>query len=798
MVGTTGNSVTFNMGKHYEERLVQALIVDHKFAEQMTEILNFDYFGLEYLQQITKTLFAYYDKYKNFPSVPLLRTIVGSDPNQTLREKMVAYLDQISKDPINGDLEWTKENSLEFCRKRCVMMSLEKILEFAENKKYNEIVPEIQKALVAGSERDLGHSLQEDFESRMQKVTYKPIPTPWKLVNDLIKGGLGGGKLGCVCAPTGCHAKGTRVLMYDGTWKKVEDVKVGDQLMGEDSLPRNVLKLVRGRDKMYKIVPNRGKSFIVNSEHILSLKKTSESKEDPQKQSIVNISVKEYLEKDRWFKHLHKLYRPEVISFNREINNFVVDPYHLGLFLGDGCLRSGVIELTTADEEIKEESLHIAKKYNLRIYSRKKIGSITEDIFFRNIEGKNVLREQFTKMGLMERTSNSKFIPEEYKYSSVENRLKLLAGILDTDGHFSSNCYDIVLASKQLLEDVAFVARSCGFFVSETEKIINKETYYRATISGNTDRIPVKIKRKVASDRKQKKNHLMTGFSVEELDVDNYYGFTVDGNNLYVMEDFIVSHNCGKSHALVEMGVAAAQAGFTVVHYTFELSECDTGNRYDSRISNISIDNLLEHKDFVFRKVKEIPGKIIIKSYPTKSASVGTIRNHLHKLKMKGISPDMIVLDYADLMRSRKAYDQKRLEEESVYEELRALAMELEIPIWTATQSNRGGLDAEVITLKDIAECFAKAMICDFFLTLNRKKDGNDYSTIGNLFIAKSRLGRDGVKFPMMIDTSKSKIEVLDPGTFQEDDDDDREVRMKRKLKEIMMGKNSGDKGNAN
>lgn len=446
----------FKQDENFEECIVQALLSDHVFAEQMVEVLNVEYFNLEYLKELTKIIFNYFGKYRTFPSPKLLGTIIKNeipDSDKALKDQIKNFWMKMMKQPLNGDMEYIKETTLDYCRKRSLALALEASLSLIEEKRYDEISHEIKKALQAGSERTIGHDYMDHFEVRMKKEAYNPIPTPWAELNKRIKGGLGSGKLGVVCAPTGV----------------------------------------------------------------------------------------------------------------------------------------------------------------------------------------------------------------------------------------------------------------------------------------------------------------------------------------------------GKSHALVDIGSCALLGGFNVAHYTLEDPDVDVANRYDSRLTGIAVDNLIENKDFVKKKLDEVlagKGRLIIKSYPTRSASLLTIKNHYQTLLMRGMKPDIIIVDYADLLKGGTAdSDSRRFNEEAIYEELRGWAMELKIPIWTATQVNRSGLDVEVITLKYIAECFAKAMISHLFITINRQKDGPN-PEIGNMFIAKNKIGADGVKLPMMINTAISKIEVLPPDSdfsaaANDDDRQEQEVsRLRRVFKE--------------
>jgi len=435
----------FENDQHYEERIVQALIVDHQWAEQMLEVLDLDYFNLEPQREATRILFDYYESYQAFPSFGLLGSLVKKVPSEILRGKIMTFLMQISKNPLNGDLEYIKETSLDFCKRRSLALALENSLDLIEGKKYEQIIPEVQKALLAGSDRDVGHMFIEHFEKRMETTKRKPVPTPWEEINAVTQGGLSGGELGVIMATSGM----------------------------------------------------------------------------------------------------------------------------------------------------------------------------------------------------------------------------------------------------------------------------------------------------------------------------------------------------GKSHMAVDIGHHAITHGFNVVHYTFELGDIYVGKRYDARTSLINFDDLVSNKQKVADAIqKNVKGSLVIKSFPAKRVTTLALKNHINQLTLRDMRPDLIIVDYGDLMRSTRNYKEKRMEEEAVYEDLRALGQELDLPLWTPTQSNREGLDAEVLTLKHVAECFGKAMISDLFLTMTRKKEDAN-SNIGNMFIAKSRLGHDGIKFHVLVNTALSKIDILSPEEVKDLDPEQTEYEaLKEKFKE--------------
>ncbi len=216
----------------------------------------------------------------------------------------------------------------------------------------------------------------------------------------------------------------------------------------------------------------------------------------------------------------------------------------------------------------------------------------------------------------------------------------------------------------------------------------------------------------------------------------------------------------GKSMVLSHLGTKAIQAGKTVVHYTLELQDVSVGNRYDSCITGIRLNELFQRKDEVLEEIREVPGKLLIKEYPTKSATTQTIRTHLDKLRQRDIEIGMVIVDYADILKPISFSKEKRNDLETIYEELRGIAQEYECPVWTASQTNRSGINAEVITMESISEAFSKCFVADFIFSVSRKVEDKMNNT-GRLFIAKNRNGIDGVVYPIFMDAANVDIKVL-------------------------------------
>ena len=360
------------------------------------------------------------------------------------------------------------------------------------------------------------------------------------------------GRIAILNGEPGCHRKGQKLLMFDGTIKLVEDIVVGDWLMGPDSEPREVISLCRGHEEMVQILPIKGEPWVVNRNHILSLVRSGSKKDG----LITDISIPDWINCNIGNQQKQKLFKVS-IDFNKK-SQLSIDPYIIGVLLGDGSLHEKTISVASLDEEIVDSLKIEAKKFGLSVHRRQYEDKCpTYSICFDDggKRRKNPFTTIIKNMGLNVICEN-KFIPKEYKLASRKDRLELLAGLLDTDGHLDrSNTFDFVNKSKTLVDDVAFLARSLGFAAYPKETVKSDQfgtegIYYRMSISGNTDSIPTKIKRKIAGKRKQIKNVLRTGFSIKHLPSEDYYGFTLTGDGRYLLDDFTVTHNTGKTHLI--------------------------------------------------------------------------------------------------------------------------------------------------------------------------------------------------------------------------------------------------------
>ena len=215
----------------------------------------------------------------------------------------------------------------------------------------------------------------------------------------------------------------------------------------------------------------------------------------------------------------------------------------------------------------------------------------------------------------------------------------------------------------------------------------------------------------------------------------------------------------GKSWTLQALGSEVIKKGKTVVHYSLELNENYVGLRYDSIFSGVTTANIKYHKEDVQKKISKLPGKLLIKYFPTKAASVQTLGAHLKQIELSGVDIDMVIVDYADILMPTGFFKEKRHAIGNIYEDLRGLAGELEIPIWTASQANRSALEEDVIGADKVAEDYSKVMTADFVMSMSRKVEDKIANT-GRFHVIKNRFGIDGVTYPSTINTNIGVVKI--------------------------------------
>jgi len=351
----------------------------------------------------------------------------------------------------------------------------------------------------------------------------------------------------------GCHAKDTPIVMADGTRKMVQDVKVGDKLMGVNGQTRVVESLIRGNDKLFKVNQSRAESYIVNEGHVLSLKYTaSREYKGYKKGDIMNIRLHDFLEIPESSRRFFKGYKS---SYELDEKDFKIPPYILGLWLGDGLKNGAKFSVNKNEEKIIKD----LEDYALSIGRKLKIDEDGEKCYAVTISDKdkqhesNPFRKALKELNLID----NKHIPEEYFFGSKKQRSELLAGLINTDGWArngrgrKSVCFGNTNLS--LIEGAKKIANSLGYNtniikargecigtgICEGSKL---KPYYHLNIHSFDDELLMEHKRSVNST--SIRNFDTSTISIEEFGVGDFYGFELDGDRLYLIDDGTVTHNC--------------------------------------------------------------------------------------------------------------------------------------------------------------------------------------------------------------------------------------------------------------
>ncbi len=228
----------------------------------------------------------------------------------------------------------------------------------------------------------------------------------------------------------------------------------------------------------------------------------------------------------------------------------------------------------------------------------------------------------------------------------------------------------------------------------------------------------------------------------------------------------------GKSWSLVALGGHATKLGYNVIHYTLELGEQYVGRRYDAYFSKIGVDKIQKHKDKIENLMGDIKGNLIIKEFPTGKATMSTIEAHIQKVKDMGIEPDLIIIDYVDLLSSKRKTVDRKGEIDDIYTSTKGLARELDIPVWSVSQVNRAGAKDNIVEGDKAAGSYDKIMITDVCISLSRQRKDKVEGT-GRFHIMKNRYGMDGLTFGVKADTSTGHFEVSNDLYYEGEDDND-------------------------
>lgn len=636
--------------------------------------------------------------------------------------------------------------------------------------KFDEISKVVTRADVIGKvDLEMGVDWGADIDRRTDERIHKVQPRRWGTgipdLDDLMDGGISSeNPLGCLQGgpKSGkCHARGQGILMANGSIKKVEDIHAGEWLMGPDGAPKLVLMTNTGTGEMYEVRPNRReKPWRVNADHILTLIGTGRAGHARHGGEIIDVPVKEWLTWSPKKKHAFKLWKAPVDKFMRspEENRLPLDPYFLGVLLGDGSLSHGGVGVTTADPEIVEEVRRQALRYGLRVRQAKgKLGAPT--YYMSGTMGiKNPIVRVLEALGLRDKTSGDKYIPQKYATADRTARLDLLAGLVDTDGHLTRRGgYEYVSKSRALADGVAFVARSLGLSARVVE--IQKScqggftgTYFRLHIYGDTGEIPCRIARKVVKRDPKRllrrhRSSTRLGFTVVPTGkVEPYFGFTLSGDGRYLLDDFTVTHNSlGLGHIALHSMAIGAQTFYVSV----ENGKAEVIKRMDAAVAGVPIREVLQRAEEVRQAVAAFKascrGRLHVQKFPQKTTRPKDIEAYLDILAVEfGFVPQVVLIDYPGEMSPDEEQESRWEALAEIFRSLRAMCERRGFIAWTAAQLKSGGVEKKMAAKGDTGGTIGIEQLVDVLVSIGRTAEEAENGQV-RFGITESRFCRDHV-----------------------------------------------------
>ena len=809
------NTISAYLGADFQQKLMWQLLVEPEYCEKTLPQISVDYFDDPVLKKLFIIMQEYYDEFEKVPNLQNLSINHAINryktPNNIVESEslfgMIRKIDLMNQRVINretlhdGDVIQKATN--EFIKQQEYRKLGEYILSKTKSgdikSKYfvGRIEDKISQIMHIGDEEDYGTEITDNIEDALKREFRQTIPTGVQVIDALTGGGLGKGEIGLILTPSGvgkAQPLSSKILTPNG-WVKMGDIKVDDLVVGSDGKPQRVLGVFpQGKRSIYKMEFNDGTSTMCDLEHLWSVnslnqrtantttyingkRKNIKTPNYGYKTLTTKELLKSYVINNKTRKKLN--YRIPIISpVEYGKKNLKINPYLLGFLIGDGGLSQSSVRFTTVDSELLDKVTSIIDVD----YPNLSVKRVSETISYSitGIKGvKNELMGQIKELGLNVLSYN-KHIPNEYLFSPIDDRIKLLQGLMDADGYASKvGRVQFSTTSEQLAQNVRELVLSLGGFC----KIRQKSTKYKSkdgvdvscrlcytlTISFSDSKIkPFSLQRKqerVIYRDKYKSNKYISNivYSHEE---DAQCIYVENPDHLYVTDDYILTHN---TTLLTKIANTAYEDSKKVLQIVFEDTVPQVQRKHFAIWSDIGLSSMDENNDIVTERVKKkgnelkkLGGKLIIKRFSQEDTTMKDIRNWIIRYQKKwGYKFDLVVLDYLDCLESHKKTNDRNEAELVIIKSFEAMAGDFNIPCWSAIQSNRTGFDAEFVEAHQSGGSIKRIQKAHFFMSVAKTPEQKE-AHLANIRIIKARFAQDGQTFKDCIfnnDTMKIVIE---------------------------------------
>ena len=802
------------LGNTFQLQLLNQIVVDKDFSSSIMDVIESSYFDNKYFKIILQMIKEYYIKYESTPNFETLDQIVKSEITQEIVAKVVLdTLKQVKEAPFEGTT-FVQEKALKFCKQQELQKAMDKaqkIITEGDFESYDKVEGLVRNALQVG-EIDKGQTdIFDNLDTVLDEDYRHPIPMGIPGIDRLLKGGLARGEIGVILAPTGVGKAlaFSEPLLTPTGWVTMGEIKTGDRVVGSDGKEQYVLGVYpQGVRPIYKVEFTDDTFVNCDEEHLWSVNtlnmRTAKTRDKQGKgvyipnhgYKVVKTSdmMNDIKKRDRYNYRL-----PVVSPVHFEEKEVLIDSYLLGLLLGDGSICDGGVRISTKDDELFDSIQHLNEHSSFTEYYR------TETKSIKSINLKGKIKELLKVYDLLNKKSNNKFIPKDYLYNSLDVRVSLLQGLMDTDGYVDKKgTVQFTTVSEQLCYDVRELVLSLGGTVRINTKIptytYNGEKKegqlaYTVTMSFANDVVPFKLLRKVG--RYYKREKYVEQKYVKSItyshDEEAVCIKVSNPDELFVTRNYVLTHN---TTILTKIANTAFNLGYNVLQIFFEDNPKIIQRKHFTLWTGIEPDNLVKNKDEVMSKITEIQetmqNKLVLKKLASDTMTMNQIKNQVRKIIADGNKIDLIMLDYIDCILPESSSRDEWKAEGSVMRGFEAMCHELDLVGWTATQGNRSSISAEVVTTDQMGGSIKKAQVGHVIISVAKTLQQKEMN-LATIAITKSRLGKDGVVFEnckfnnelLEIDT-ESSVTFLGFEEQQEERKRDRvkELMEKRKQKE--------------
>ena len=750
------------LGEDYQYKLVKEFMEDKSCFKDLAPIIDQNMFTGQYLRIYVGTMLEYLKKHGDVPSYTSMSIELRQKSHtQADIEICEGIIKKIKETPSDGS-EQTRELATKFFKQQNIIKAANEMLKLAGNgdlENYDKCEELLRNALNTGNHEDYEEScLFDGIEETLSKDSRIVIPTGIGMIDKVLNGGIGRGELGCIVGSSGfgkVQPYDSKIVTPNG-YVEMRDIKVGSLVIGADGKAHKVTAVFPHENwDFYKVTFSDGVSTECGKEHLWNVntywQRTSLKHIPGKSYKTSSGHYKKFLKPDHSYKtmsleeimerglyrgtkkaHNFKVPMPKPVEFN-EIP-VAIDPYTLGCMIGDGSFSNGI--LTVCHEDINETINNLSKYYDLSL------------------------------------ASGNKYIHHDYLYNSLENRIALFNGLMDTGGTCSKKGYcSYSTKSKQLAEDVKQLVLSLGGFARVNPKqrgYKNKKTglyvdcgiHYEVYICLYDKSIPIfRLKRK--QDRVKYHEEHYAGRFIESVE----YSRKADGqcimvdsdDHLYLTDDFIVTHNTTLTtsmslHAATVKTEQNDYNGFKVLQIVFEDRIKQIQRKHFSKLTQVEACNLSkeEYAEHVQEILKNYPDRDMIQEnlriirLKSGEKSVDFIYELIKKHINQGFRPDLVIIDYFECIKLTGQSTMSKWDKEAaIMRKLESIVNELNIAIWVPVQGNRDSINAELVTMDNAGGSLGKIQVAHIIMSITRSLE-DIADNIATLTILKNRAGSSG------------------------------------------------------